>query len=92
MTRQEIIEIAEQHECQVPLLDPSLADFDSALVGYVTSAGGIRAVYDYDKCLQCLVEQNDDMTLEEAADTFSYNTERAIPYMGVLHPLILYHE
>ena len=92
MTRQEIIEIAEQHECQVPLLDPGIADFDPALVGYAESAGGIRAIYDYDKCLQCLVEQNDGMTLEEAADTFGYDTERAICYMGVLHPLILHRE
>lgn len=92
MTRKEIIEIAEQHECETPILEPGLADFDAAIEGYVESAGGIRVVYDYDKCLQCLVEQNEGMTYEEAVDTFSYDTERAIRYMGVLHPLILHRD
>ena len=90
MTREELTAVAEQYGCETPILEPGLANFDEALAGYVESADGIRAVYNYHQCIKCLMEQNEGMTYEEAVDTFSYNTERALPHMGPLHPLILH--
>ena len=92
MTREEIDERAEQYGCQTPVLEDTFANFDSAIEGYAETAGGIRVIYDRQKCLQCLVDQNEDMTYEKAEEILSGDVERAIPYMGVLHPLMLRKE
>lgn len=60
--------------------------YSDALIG-VTEDG--RAVYDYRKMVDWLIEQ-DDMTEEEAEDWIAYNTIRALPYMGDKAPLIMY--
>lgn len=60
-------------------------DYDSAIIGVSTDN---QAVYDYDKMVEHLVN-NEGMTEEEAADFISYNTVRALPYMGENHPIIL---
>lgn len=60
--------------------------YESALIG-VTSCG--RAVYDYELMLEYLMGPK-GMTADEAADFISYNTIRALPYMGEAAPLILY--
>ena len=39
-----------------------------------------HAVYDYDKMVECLMEE-DGMTDEEAMDFISYNTIRSLPYV-----------
>lgn len=65
------------------LTDPS---YDNALIGVTEDE---QAVYDYDLMIQWL-QQNDGMTAEEAADWISYNTVRALPYMGEGAPVILY--
>lgn len=62
---------------------PSYSD---ALIG-ATEDG--RAVYDYLKMVDWLIEQ-EDMTEEEAEDWIAYNTIRALPYMGDKAPLIMY--
>lgn len=65
-----------------------LSDFsyDTALIG-VTSNN--EAVYDYDKMVEWL-EKNEEITEEEAIDWISYNTVRALPYMGDGAPIIMY--
>lgn len=65
-----------------------LTDFsyDDALIG-VTEDG--RAVYDYEKMVQWLVD-TEEWTYEEACEWIDYNTIRAIPYMGEGAPVIMY--
>ena len=61
-------------------------DYGEALIG-VTNTN--QAVYDYEKMVEWLM-MNEEFTEEEAREWISYNTERALPYMGENHPLILY--
>lgn len=84
MTRKELEEMLDERDEQAIVLD----GFDDAIEGYVESAGGIRVVYDYEKCIQCLKAEG--LSDEDALDSFEYNTVRSLPYMGVLHPLILF--
>ena len=60
--------------------------YDDALIG-VTEDN--RAVYDYDKMVAWLMEE-EDWTEEEAIEWIEYNTVRAIPYMGPRAPIIMY--
>ena len=60
--------------------------YDDALIG-VTDGG--RAVYDYEKMIQWLIEK-DKMTAEEAIEWIDYNTIRALPYFGENAPIIMY--
>lgn len=80
MTIEEILEVDDS----AILLD----GFDAAIEGYVQAPDGIRVVYSYSKMVQCLVE-SDNMAEEDAEDFLGYNTLRAIPYMGCLHPLVM---
>jgi len=91
MTREEIDELADNMGVRVPVLDNGQSNFDSAIVGYVDVPDGFRVVYDYEKCIQSLMG-NDKMTRKDAEEFFDFNTVRALPYMGVLHPLILHTE
>lgn len=60
--------------------------YDSALIGVTDDS---RAVYDYDLMIEWLVE-NEDMSIEEAAEWIDYNTIRALPYGGAEAPVILF--
>lgn len=60
--------------------------YDDALVG-VTSDN--RAVYDYNKMVEWLME-TESWSEEEAVEWIDYNTIRAIPYMGEDGPIIIY--
>ena len=60
--------------------------YDDALIG-VTEDG--RAVYDYDKMVEWLVE-NEDFSYDEAVDWVCYNTLRALPYMGADAHIVMY--
>ena len=66
-------------------MTPVFADFCSAFIG-VSDEG--RAVYDYNKMVESLME--DGMDEEQAIDWISYNTVRSLPYQGPLAPIILY--
>ena len=61
-------------------------DYETALIG-VTGDG--RAVYDFDKMVEWLVD-TEEFTEEEAIEWIEYNTVRALPYMGSDHPIIMY--
>lgn len=65
---------------------PVFRNYCSAFIG-VSEEG--RAVYDYNKMIQSLQEE-DGMDEEEAIDWISYNTVRSLPYAGPLAPIILY--
>lgn len=60
--------------------------YDTALIG-VTN--GNRAVYDFDKMIEWLVEE-EDFTYEDAIEWIEYNTIRALSYMGCDAPIIMY--
>ena len=60
--------------------------YDDALVG-VTEDG--RAVYDFDKMVKWLMDE-EYWTEEEAVEWIEYNTIRALPYMGPSAPIIMY--
>lgn len=60
--------------------------YDDALVG-VSDDG--RAIYDYDKMVDWLVDKY-DWTDEEAVEWIEYNTIRALPYFGEGAPIIMY--
>lgn len=60
--------------------------YDDALIG-VSEDG--RAIYDYEKMVKWLMEE-EDWTDEEAVDWIEYNTIRALPYMGEGAPIIMH--
>ena len=60
--------------------------YDTALIGI---SDDNRAIYDFDKMVQWLIEK-EEMTQEEAIEWIEYNTIRALPYMGEDAPIIMY--
>ena len=61
-------------------------DYDSAIIGITDDN---QVVYDYDKMILFL-EQEDNMSYEDAADFINYNTIRSLPYAGKYAPVIVY--
>ena len=61
--------------------------YDEAFVGLTMDD---RAVYDYDKMVECLIAE-DNMTYEEAAEFIDYNTVRSLPYVGDKGPVIIHN-
>ena len=60
--------------------------YDDALIG-VSDDG--RAIYDYDKMVEYLIE-NEGWSYDESADWVHYNTIRSLPYMGEGAPIIMF--
>ena len=60
--------------------------YDDALIGVSEDN---RAIYDFDKMVEWLIE-TEDFTDVEAIEWIEYNTVRALPYMGEDHPIIVY--
>ena len=58
--------------------------YEGALVGI---SWDNQAIYDYDLMVESLMKEG--MTHEEAEDWISYNTARAIPYMGEYAPILM---
>lgn len=61
-------------------------DFDKAIIG-VTHDG--KAVYDYDKMVYCLMEE-DNISEEEAIDFIDYNTIGSLSYAGYYAPIVVF--
>lgn len=61
--------------------------YDDALVGVTTDR---RAVYDYDKMVEWLVDEEGFEDDIEAMEWIDYNTIRAVPYFGSTAPVIFY--
>lgn len=59
--------------------------YQDAIVGITYD--GNHIIYSVEKFTGCLMKE--DMTDEEAADWISYNTARAIPYMGEFAPILM---
>ncbi len=60
--------------------------YDGSIVGVTTDG---RVVYDYDKMVEELME-DEQCSYEEAADWIDYNTIRALPYAGENGPIIMF--
>ena len=60
--------------------------YDDALIGISEDN---RAVYDYSKMVEWLME-NESFTEIEAIEWIDYNTIRALPYMRCQAPIIMY--
>lgn len=84
-TQEEIKEYLCEHGYEETIVfeNPSYCE---AFLG-VTSDG--NAVYDFDKMVQCLQEE-DGMEDIDAIEFIEYNTIRALPYMGPKAPIIKY--
>ena len=59
--------------------------FESALIGH-THGGNVVAVYDYDRCVQILMER-DGMSIDDAIEFMEYNVVGA--YVGEKTPLFI---
>lgn len=60
--------------------------YDDALIGVSEDN---RAIYDYDKMIEWLMNK-EGWSYDEAADWVNYNTIRSLPYMGEGSPIIMY--
>jgi hypothetical protein len=60
--------------------------YDDALIGV---SDDNRAIYDYGKMVDWLVEK-EDMSEEEAEEWIDYNTLRALPYFGKDAPIVMH--
>ena len=80
-----INEAVRQELCEdaIVFVSPS---FDNAIIGATTDG---RAVYDYDKMVVELMN-DDDISEQEAIDWIEYNTIRALPYAGEMAPIIMF--
>jgi hypothetical protein len=74
---------AELDEDTIVFDNPS---FDNAIVAITTDG---RAVYDYNKMVLELME-DDDISEQDAIDWIEYNTLRAIPYAGEMAPIVVF--
>ena len=87
MTRDELSEIMTSmgYEDSKVFENPS---YLNAIIG-VSDTG--QVCYHYEKMIECLMEESDDMTYEDAIDFISFNTERALPYEPAeKRPIIIY--
>lgn len=82
MTNREILEDLD-YENLVVFDNP---DYDDAIIGV---SHDDRVIYDYDKMIRHLVE-NENMTVEDAADFISYDTIRSLSYRGEDAPIVMF--
>jgi hypothetical protein len=82
MTNREILEYLD-YESLVVFDNP---DYDDAIIGV---SHDDRVIYDYDKMIEHLVNK-EGMSIEDAADFISYNTIRALSYMGEDVPIVMF--
>lgn len=70
-----------------PVLDPDT--LDAAIIGTLETPSGYAAVYDYEKLIAVFLANDPTQQWDDAVDWISYNTIRALPYMGSRAPWIL---
>ena len=84
-TEDDIRNLIEDYDYEDVLIF-SNPDYASAFVGVSYDN---RAVYDYDKMVEYLMDR-DGMTDIEAIEFIDYNTIRSLPYYGEGTPIIIY--
>lgn len=84
MTREDVEKWVEENQIELALLE----GMDSAIVGIVDEGlENPKVVYSKRKILKALQDQG--MSEEDSLEWYSYNTVRALPYMGPIAPCIL---
>ena len=61
-------------------------DYDDAIIGV---SHNDQVIYDYDKMIEHLMTK-ENMSIEDAADFISYDTIRALSYMGPDAPIVMF--
>ena len=80
--------LEEQLDDDTVVLEPR-GFLDNAIIGKVN--GTCKAVYDYNLLIEAFMDANEDWDIEAAEDWISYNTIRAIPYMGPNAPVVMFN-
>lgn len=80
------LEIREELPEEALILGDMFMSYDNSIVGVTTDG---RVVYDYDKMIEELM-QDEEWSYEDAAEWISYNTIRSLPYGGPGAPIIMY--
>lgn len=62
------------------------SNYDDALIGFTEDE---RAVYDYDKMVECLMEE-EGWSYDDTIEWIEYNTIRSLPYMGPKAPIVMH--
>lgn len=84
MTREDVEKWVEENQIELALLE----GMDSAIVGIVDEGlENPKVVYSKRKILKALQDQG--MSEEDALEWYSYNTVRALPYMGPIAPCVM---
>ena len=73
----------EDEETSIVLFE--FPSYDDAFIGLTLDN---RAVYDYDKMVECLMKE-DDISYEEAIEFIDYNTIRSLSYIGEKAPVVI---
>lgn len=71
-----INDLTDFYEDIVLFINP---DYKNAIIGVFNDINGPRAVYDYDRMIDCLVQEG--FTYDESIDFIEYNTIRSLPYI-----------
>lgn len=70
-----------------PILEPD--SLDAAIIGTVVTPKGCAALYDYEKLVEAFMRDDPESSREAVVEWISYNTVRALPYLGPRAPWIL---
>ena len=77
----------EELDDDTVVLEPR--DFlNAAIIGKIN--GTCKAVYDYNLLIDAFIHANEGWDAEDAEDWISYNTIRAIPFMGTSAPVVMF--
>lgn len=84
MTREDVERWVEENQIELALLE----GMDSAIVGIVDDGlDSPKVVYSKRKIFKALQDQG--MSEDDAEEWYSYNTVRALPYMGKIAPCVM---
>ena len=82
----------KDHLCDLGYEDAVLFDSPAYVDAYMGMSDDGRAIYSFDKMIECLMTE-DDMSYEEAVEFIEYNTIRALPYFkDGGGPIVLYDD
>ena len=84
------LEKLKQHLCDLGYEDAIVFESKDYVDAYIGMSDDGRAVYSYDKMIECLMLE-DDMTYDEAIEWIDFNTIRALPYYPN-GPIVVYDD
>ena len=82
----------KEHICDLGYEDAVLFDSPSYVDAYMGMSDDGRAIYSYDRMIECLMVE-DNMDYDEAVEFIDFNTIRALPYFAAKGgPIVLYDD